>query len=180
MTDNNKLQTPMAGFSENPSAVLEQIYSTIYREQMHDVPVVNPAIQVEAIGFSEWEGQWLGILLTPWFMNVLVIPKVGSPWPELEMGKGKELMLSFPQGEYKFSARVDKGIGSYLCCSLISPVNDWKSHPEAKRTAEDVLRLMKSIPVTHIEDEQSESADGGCQQSTSCDLSRRAFIAGRA
>ncbi|MEH6627513.1 MAG: [NiFe]-hydrogenase assembly chaperone HybE [Motiliproteus sp.] len=177
MIDNNNVQIQTAGFLENPSAVLEQIYTTIYREQMHDVPVVNPAIQIEAIGFSEWEGHWLGILLTPWFMNVLVIQKAGSPWPELEMGKGKELMISFPQGEYKFSAREEKGIGSYLSCSLASPVNDWKSHPEAKRTAEDVLRLMKSIPLTQIDEDESEERN--CPQSAPCDMSRRAFIAGR-
>ncbi|MCW8885275.1 MAG: [NiFe]-hydrogenase assembly chaperone HybE [Motiliproteus sp.] len=171
MTDNNNFNTPVAGFEQNPSAELERIYNHIYRDSMQEVPVVNHAIEVEAIGFSEWEGHWLGVMLTPWFMNIMVIPKTGSPWPQLEMGKGKEVMLSFPQGEYKFSARDDEGIGSYLSCSLASPVNDWKSHPEAKRTVEDVLHLMKSIPLAQVNEDQSgeASTDAPC-------MPRRSFI----
>ncbi len=85
-------------------------------------------------------------------------------------------MISFPQGDYKFSAREVLEIGSYLSCSLASPVNDWNTHLEAKRTAEDVLRLMKSIPVAQIE-EESESQVEGCQAATSsCNMSRRAFM----
>ena len=170
MSDTNNLNTPAAGFDENPSAELERIYEQVYREFMQEVPVVNHAIQVEAINFSEWEGHWLGVMLTPWFMNILVIPKTGSPWPKMEVAKGNEVMLSFPQGDYKFSPRDDEGIGSYLSCSLASPVNDWKSHAEAKRTAEDVLSLIKSIPLAQVEEETDEAS-----QEAPC-MSRRAFM----
>ncbi len=166
---------PTAGFCADPSAQLESIYTVIYKEQMRDVPVVNHNLRVEAIGFSEWEGHWLGILLTPWFMNLLVIPKAGSPWPELEMGKGKELELSFPQGAYKFSPRFEEEIGSYLSCSLASPVQEWKSHAEAQATALSVLNLLKSIPLHNTEE---ESATDMAPQHSGCDSSRRAFLGG--
>ena len=31
---------------------------------------VNPALAVEAVGFRPWEDHWLGVMVTPWFMNL--------------------------------------------------------------------------------------------------------------
>ena len=160
------------GFAENPSEVLEKIFNEIHQHQMQGIPVVNPALKVEAIEFGEWEGHWLGVLITPWFMNLLLLPKLGSAWPELKHGKGNELVLSFPQGSYKFSAREEDQIGSYLSCSLASPVHEWKSHAEIRQTAVDVMRLIKSLPVVQISDDEPVAE--------ACEMSRRGFLRGGA
>ena len=35
------------------------------RERMHDVPILNPALNVEAVDFQRWQRHWLGVLVTP-------------------------------------------------------------------------------------------------------------------
>ena len=40
--------------------------------------MVNPALAVEAVGFRPWGEHWLGILITPWFMNLVLMPRVGA------------------------------------------------------------------------------------------------------
>lgn len=166
-----------AGLDVNPGPELERLYQQILEDSMQGLPVVNAALNVEAIDFIEWQGHWLGILLTPWFMNLLVIPKLGSPWPEMNSAKGNEIKLAFPQGDYTFKPRDDEGFGPYLCCSLASPVHEWKSHPEARNTARDVLRLIKTIPVRQIEVETINTEREACPASD-CEVSRRAFLSG--
>ncbi len=168
------------GFAANPAPLLERVFEQVLTEQMLGIPVVNPALQVEAVDFVEWEGHWLGVLVTPWFINLMVIPKLGSPWPELEMGKGKELKIDFPQGSYKFSARQEPEIGSYLNCSLASPVHEWKRHADAVATAKDVMRLIKLIPVAQVEQPAAAGCDQSDQNTTGCNLTRRGFLGGGA
>lgn len=160
------------GFDDNPAVLLERVFQRIYSERMQGLSVVNPAIQVEAVGFSEWEGHWLGILITPWFMNLLVVPKLGSPWPRFDTHKrkGDQIALSFPHGAYQFAAREEEEVGSYLSCSLASPVHEWKSHPELRKTALDVLLMLRTLPVTQLDDNP--------QNGQSCNLSRRSFLRG--
>lgn len=177
MTKLQKNVSRSVGSASNPGPQLERIYQQILDQQMRGLPVVNPALNVEAIDFIEWEGHWLGILLTPWFMNLLVIPKLGSPWPEMRSAKGNEVKLRFPQGDYTFKPRDDEGFGPYLCCSLASPVHEWRSHLEARNTARDVMRLIKTLPVRQIEDEVVDAEPQACPASN-CEVSRRAFLSG--
>ncbi len=163
------------GYGENPAPRLEALYRKIYLDRMQDVPVVNPAIEVEAIGFHEWEGHWLGILLTPWFMNLLVLPKIGSPWPALKTGKDQAIAIEFPHGSYRFLPRMDEELGSYLCCSLASPVKEWRSHIEAAKTARDVMQMLKTLPVKNVQDDGDETTP---QTASGCSISRRAFLGG--
>jgi hypothetical protein len=39
-------------------------YQAIYEERMRDLPIVNPKLAVEAVGFDQWEEKDLGILIT--------------------------------------------------------------------------------------------------------------------
>ncbi|MEH6471437.1 MAG: [NiFe]-hydrogenase assembly chaperone HybE [Halopseudomonas sp.] len=183
MTNPQQNISHSVGLASDPGPELERIYQQILDESMQGLPVVNAALKVEAIDFIEWEGHWLGVLLTPWFMNLLVIPKQGSPWPEMKTGKGKghEVVLTFPQGDYKFNPRDDEGFGSYLCCSLASPVHEWKTHIEARNTARDVMRLIKTLPVKQIEIEtEAVAVDASDCQANDCQVSRRAFLSGGA
>lgn len=180
MTDLLESIRPQVGFANIPAPLLERVFTQILVERMQGLPVVNPALRVEAVDFIEWEGHWLGVLITPWFISLMIVPKLGSPWPELAMGKGKELKISFPQGSYTFSAREETEIGSYLNCSLSSPVHEWKTHADALRTAHEVMRLIKLIPMQPIEEPVAVGCDQAKNQAPSCNLTRRSFLGGRA
>ena len=57
---------------------LETTFGAIRRDRMQDVPILNPALQVEAIGMRAWQGHWLGALVTPWFINLVLLPGQGA------------------------------------------------------------------------------------------------------
>ncbi|EQD58614.1 hydrogenase expression/formation protein HupJ, partial [mine drainage metagenome] len=44
---------------------LEEIFNRIAQTRMIDLPILNSAMRVEAVGFRLWEGHWVGVLVTP-------------------------------------------------------------------------------------------------------------------
>ena len=53
----------------DPEALAEH-FRTIARERMRGLPIVNPNIDVETIGFRDLGEHRFGILIAPWFMNM--------------------------------------------------------------------------------------------------------------
>ena len=50
--------------SLTPESLVE-IYQRIAEERMQDMPFLNTALQVEAVGFRAWEEHQVGVLITP-------------------------------------------------------------------------------------------------------------------
>jgi [NiFe] hydrogenase assembly HybE family chaperone len=119
------------------SVGLETAFTRIQRERMTDVPLLNPALEVQAVGFRVWENYCLGVLITPWFMNLMLLPLAGDVWAELP--SGTRINHSFPSGTYEFILGEGEGIGRYLMCSLFSPVFEFQNQEAAVVTAEAVL-----------------------------------------
>jgi [NiFe] hydrogenase assembly HybE family chaperone len=53
---------------------LEQIFNKIHQEQMQGIPILNNMLKVQALGFQEYQGRIVGILITPWLMNLVMLP----------------------------------------------------------------------------------------------------------
>jgi hypothetical protein len=66
--------------SDTPADAVEQAFFRIQREQMADVPILNPALSVEAVDFQRWQGHWLGVVVTPWCMSLLLVPGSEQDW----------------------------------------------------------------------------------------------------
>ena len=116
---------------------LESAFTRIQRERMTGLPVLNPALEVQAVGFRVWENCCLGVLITPWFMNLMLLPLEGDAWAELT--SGTKVNRSFPSGTYEFIVGEEEGIGHYLMCSLFSPVFEFQDQEAAVVTAEAVM-----------------------------------------
>jgi [NiFe] hydrogenase assembly HybE family chaperone len=116
---------------------LESAFTRIQRERMADVPLLNPALRVQAVGFGVREEYCLGVLITPWFMNLMLLPLAGDAWAELP--SGTKINQSFPSGTYEFILGEEEGVGRYLMCSLFSPVFEFENQEAAVATAEAVL-----------------------------------------
>lgn len=112
---------------------LEAVFREIHTAQMRGLPIVNDALAVKAVGFRPWEGRWLGALVTPWFMNLVLLPGDEDDWSGLTPG-AKEL-IEFPSGRYEFLHAKRPGIGAYKACSLFSPMFEFGSLPQATETA---------------------------------------------
>lgn len=134
--------------------ILEQEFNRIHREQMQDIPILNPAIQVQALGFHENQGRVLGVMITPWMMNLVMLPRDDEDWSTMQLGEKQP--HQFPSKCYQFMANEIDGIGPCQTHSLYSPMNAFASHEQAVNVAQAFLdNLMVEQELT-----EEELADG--------------------
>ena len=68
---------------------LEAVFSMIERERMGDIPILNRALSVAAIGMRPFGEAWVCALVTPWFINLMLLPgtpDVAEAWSRLGIG----------------------------------------------------------------------------------------------
>ncbi|WP_297773792.1 [NiFe]-hydrogenase assembly chaperone HybE [uncultured Roseovarius sp.] len=112
-------------------------FREIWHAKMRDLPMINKMLSVEAVAFQMVEGRPIGVLISPWFMNLIVLPGKGEDWSDLTAG-AKEI-ISFPSGDYEFLHNVREMTGGYKACSLFSPMNDFKTHASAVDVAQAIM-----------------------------------------
>jgi [NiFe] hydrogenase assembly HybE family chaperone len=105
--------------------------------RMDGLAFINPALDVEAVGFAPWQGHWLGVLLTPWFMNLILAPRDVASWRPLLPGEKRR--YPFPAGAFDFIGARDDLAGEYQMCSLFSPL----LHFDDQETARLVANLAR-------------------------------------
>lgn len=117
----------------DPSPRLEAAFRAVHADKMQGLAFVNPAVGVEAIGFAPWKHYWLGVMLTPWSMNLLLAPREAGAWRPLPVGDKRR--CTFPAGSFDFISAHTDAIGDYLICSLFSPLLEFADHESARQTA---------------------------------------------
>lgn len=153
---------------------LEDTFSTIERERMADVPILNRKLRVEAVGFREWDDALLGVLITPWFMNLMLLPRDADEAPPPRQC-GDTSTVAFPAAECEFIDGEEPGIGRYRMCSLYSPVFEFEDHAAAVETARAVLEQLM-IPAG----EDAAPGAGEAEKSSTETVSRRDLFRGLA
>lgn len=116
-------------------AALEADFREVFHAKMRDLPMVNQALQVQAVGFQPWEGGFLGVLLAPWFMNLVILPAETRP----ALKPGEKEVIGFGSGDYEFIHNRREMCGPYLACSLFSPMGDFSSQLQAVDVARAVM-----------------------------------------
>ncbi len=119
---------------------LETCFQRIASEQMQGMPVLNPAIQVQAVGFRRWRGFELGVIITPWFMSLLLLPGIDDDWEGFQLGDAQT--HSFPNMKYDFTINEFEGLGRCQTHALHSPMFKFDNHRQAVEEAERVLAVM--------------------------------------
>jgi len=146
-------------------ALLETTFNTIYKERMHDVPITNDKIEVTVIGFQQWQNSYLCIMITPWFMNLMLLPGETENWDEKrETTSNKH---TFPSGNYQFLVGFEPDIGKYQMCSLFSPMFDFADNDAAIETAQAVIKELMNIDnieETDIDSRQIEAIWDGTEE----------------
>ena len=117
----------------SPAGALRHAFEIVHRDRMRDVPVLNPVLSVETVGFRPWREHWLGILITPWFMNLVLMPRVPAAWQPI--GERETRHHVFPAGVFEFIGAREQTIGDYQACSLFSPMFEFADQREARATA---------------------------------------------
>lgn len=155
-----------SGWTENPAPRLEAAFRAIAAERMRGLPVVNEALEVEAVGFAPWDAHWLGVLVTPWCMNLVLLPRESARWASLP--PGKKAAYRFPAGDYEFVAGHESAVGAYQACSLFSPMFEFADHAAARLTAQVALAAL--FDAGH--------ADASHPPPAAPPLTKRAFLGG--
>lgn len=122
------------------TALLVADFKDVWLSKMRDVPLVNPALHVEAIGFRPHDGRPLGVLIAPWFMNLVLLPAPEEDWSALVRGARENIV--FPSGPYEFLHNRRDLVGGYKACSLFSPMGDFNSQMQAQDVARAVMTAL--------------------------------------
>lgn len=115
-------------------------FTEVYHAKMRDVPLINHALHVQAMGFQDWQGRLLGVLVAPWFMNLILLPAEDEDWSALKPGVKEE--IDFPSGTYEFIHNTREQVGGYKACSLFSPMEDFSSQMQAVDVARAVMAAL--------------------------------------
>lgn len=147
-------------FAAQRVTMLTQAFRVIGETRMQGVPVLHPKLCVEAVDFEAVDDGAFGILITPWFMNLMWLP-----FDDAEaVPAGSTRMRELGGERLEFIGAQEMSFGAYEMCSLFSPMTDFVDQDAARKTASEVLRLLrKPLPKPDVP----------------LVPSRRAFITGR-
>ncbi|HEX5803269.1 MAG TPA: [NiFe]-hydrogenase assembly chaperone HybE [Azospira sp.] len=174
---------PAQPHADNPAPQVLAMYRRIWETRMRDLDFVNRALEVDIAGFRRHRGDWVGAVITPWFVNLYVLPGGGELWHDL--GAGERVKLPFPVGELEFIADYDPTaeIPAALYCPLLAPVTALKSQDEALRMAMDALETLftptvalPAEPAAPAAPEAVSDAQAPSDPAASSVPSRRAFL----
>lgn len=163
-------------WNEDPGDALLRHFDRVHRERMVGLPFLNPRLSVVVAACVRHAGDWLAGVVTPWSLQLVLLPGGGNLWRDT--ASGARQVLQFPVGELVFIG--DEGecdLPAFLYCPLIAPV-EHITEPEAAvailRDALDAV-LTPSGPVI-------EETGGGLVSEPVAEpvsSSRRAFLRGR-
>jgi [NiFe] hydrogenase assembly HybE family chaperone len=137
----------METFAPISSNSVVERYRFIHEERMQGLPFVNTALHVEAVGFCSFDEHQVGVLITPWFMNLVLLlgSDIGS-----RLKQGSKSTLRFPSGPIEFTTAQDEVLGPYLTAVLFSSVAEFPDQYTAKVIALEVLQeLFKAARDEH-------------------------------
>jgi [NiFe] hydrogenase assembly HybE family chaperone len=122
-----------------PVDKLVAAYRDLIQPRMVGLPMYNPMLEVEAVGFEQHDHLLCGVLVAPWFMNLVLLPTAGFPWSE---AAGKNFKVTFPAGEYEFMPSAPEGIEAHFSLPLFTTVEGFNDQGTARSVALDVLRRL--------------------------------------
>jgi [NiFe] hydrogenase assembly HybE family chaperone len=164
--------------TESESRIQELVdqFRRIGQAQMRDLPIYNACLEVEAVGFQAFGDRWIGVLITPWFMNVILLPSEKTPLNAKVIGQKSQEAL--PVATCAFIGGGDETVGSYKSLALYSPMAAFISQGSARHEAQACLIALLTPPA-----ELPKQAVAPILQETPqpppSNLSRRAFLCGR-
>lgn len=119
---------------------LENAFRRISATRMADMPLRNSALAVEAVEFREWEGRLVGVLVTPWSMSLVVLPRAGAGSRALRLDERQQ--WRFPSGDYEFMGGAEPECGTFQFCSLFSPPTEIADQEQAREVARAVMQQL--------------------------------------
>lgn len=134
-------------------ARLEAFYTGVAQTSMRGLPMLNEALGVRVVGMQAFADEWLCVLITPWFINLVLMPAAEEQNP---VQVGASSLVGLPGGLVSFIQSDGHEIGPHRMCSLFSPVFEFESMDAAVLTAQAVLDEL----LNPSDEAEAEDADG--------------------
>ena len=168
--------SPAAALAENPAPLLLAMYRRVWETSMRDMPFVNPALAVDVVGFRRFRGDWIGVVITPWFLNLFLLPGGGELWSDRPAGEHGKVV--FPVGELEFIADNDAQaeIPAHQYCPLFAPVTQFATQEAAQGAALAALEALFSPPPAVEPAPPVAATPPAKAPSAEAPVSRRAFF----
>lgn len=142
-------------YQENPSAQVEVTFRGIQTERMAGLPLLNPALEIAAVGFVRHGSDWRGVLVTPWCIDLLLLPAVAE-WPI--PGPHERVFRQYASGNFAFLPNHETGLGDYLTCPLIHDMKQFVDQETAQMTAQACLIALDLAPGQPAPDPEAPSS----------------------
>lgn len=161
-----------AVWGDDPSATLERHFRRVHETRMAGLPFLNDALAVAVAACARVDGDWLAALVTPWSIQLVLLPGGGTLWRDTAAGVRHTLGL--PVGDLVFigeaAEHASELVPAMLYCPLITPPDGIADTVQACAIAREALAtVLKPLPAS------VGTADAGAPPSSS----RRAFLRGR-
>lgn len=159
--------------AEAPLEALRRAWEQV-AGRMVGLPIVNPRLTIDLIGFRPHEGGSAGIVVTPWFLSVVFVPPAGAKAQPV----GSRVTHDFPAGRFEFLTNDLDGFGPVESCSLFSPMEAFPDMASAVKVAHEAIEALFTEAQASPEPEQPVKAEPAAvvQAAPSRrDLFRRAF-----
>ena len=111
------------------------------------------------------QGHWLGVVITPWCMSLLLVPGSESDW--VSTGDNGRRFIRFSMGDFAFLGSDEPELGEYQSCPLISPMERFSTQSDAVMTARASMLGLLAPPQAAKPDQAPDEPS----------LSRRRFLA---
>lgn len=118
---------------------LKSVYAQI-DARMKSLPICHPALSVETVGFVPCDEGRLGVLVTPWCMNLVFVPPPGTH------AEG-ERTFGLPAGPVTLTWQELEGFGSLGSKSVFSPMAQFPDQATAIETARELMRTLLAAPA---------------------------------
>lgn len=128
-------------------AALEAAFRRIERERLRGLPMLHPGLSVQAVDFEAdaAAGVAFGVLVTPWFMNLMRLPLRADV---LLLPVGESATREIGAQRIDFIGAHEPAFGPYEACSLFSPMAAFADQAAAVATARQVLLQLRGRAVT--------------------------------
>lgn len=93
---------------DSPQRAVQAHFEALYASAMQGLPFLNTALSVRALGFQRIDGDWLGALIAPWCVQLMLLPGGGRLWQH--MPTGERAAVALPVGMLDFIAEAGEGI----------------------------------------------------------------------
>lgn len=136
----------------------------------------HAGISVDIAGFRRYQGDWVGAVVTPWFIHLLLLPGGGELWRPL--AAGEILRVGFPGGDLEFVVEhaVDADLPAHAFATVIAPLDALAGQEAALASAMQALQLIFEPAQVAVTDSETSPAPAAAV------LDRRGFfrrLAGR-